>query len=95
MTTGQFITVEGSEGVGKTTNLNHIRQQLLAAGVEVVETREPGGTPLGEELRELWFCNRCLWAAAFIRRIQPLLHYMRTSLESSVITHHGANFLVS
>ena len=58
MTTGQFITVEGSEGVGKTTNLNHIRQQLLAAGVEVVETREPGGTPLGEELRELLLDHR-------------------------------------
>ena len=58
MTTGQFITIEGSEGVGKTTNLNHIHQRLQAAGIEVVETREPGGTPLGEELRELLLDHR-------------------------------------
>lgn len=58
MTTGQFITVEGSEGVGKTTNLNHIREQIHRAGIEVVETREPGGTPLGEELRELLLDHR-------------------------------------
>ena len=50
---GKFITVEGIEGVGKTTNINFIRQQLEAAGRDVVLTREPGGTPLGEAIRGL------------------------------------------
>ena len=44
---GFFITLEGIEGVGKTTNLNYIRDRLERAGREVVVTREPGGTPLG------------------------------------------------
>lgn len=50
---GRFITVEGIEGVGKTTNIDFIHQQLLAAGRDVVLTREPGGTPLGEAVRGL------------------------------------------
>ena len=50
---GKFITVEGIEGVGKTTNIEFIQQQLQAAGRDVVLTREPGGTPLGEAVRGL------------------------------------------
>ncbi len=50
---GKFITVEGSEGVGKTSNLNFIEQILQETGIKVVRTREPGGTPLGESIREL------------------------------------------
>ena len=50
---GKFITLEGIEGVGKTSNLNFIRQQLEDAGHECIVTREPGGTSLGESLREL------------------------------------------
>ncbi len=51
--TGKFITVEGGEGAGKTSNLAFIREFLEGQGLEVVFTREPGGTALGEELREL------------------------------------------
>jgi dTMP kinase len=50
---GQFITLEGIEGVGKSTNLAFVADWLRAAGIEVVVTREPGGTPLAEQLREL------------------------------------------
>jgi len=50
---GKFITLEGIEGVGKTSNLNFIREQLEAAGHDCIVTREPGGTSLGELLREL------------------------------------------
>lgn len=50
---GQFITVEGVEGVGKTTNIEFIAAQLKQAGADVVLTREPGGTPLAESIREV------------------------------------------
>ena len=50
---GRFITVEGGEGAGKSSNLAHIQSMLEAAGKQVLFTREPGGTPLGESIREL------------------------------------------
>lgn len=55
---GRFITVEGTEGVGKSTNINYLCQLLRERGVELVLTREPGGTPLAEELRELLLSPR-------------------------------------
>jgi dTMP kinase len=48
---GAFVTLEGGEGVGKSTNLALVVAHLEARGVEVVATREPGGTPLGETIR--------------------------------------------
>ena len=50
---GRFITVEGIEGVGKSTNLAFVANELRRAGYRVVETREPGGTSLGEKIRDL------------------------------------------
>jgi len=50
---GRFITVEGIEGVGKSTHLALIEQHLRAAGCEVIMTREPGGTALAEQIRAL------------------------------------------
>ena len=50
---GRFLTVEGQDGAGKTTNLDRIEHIVRAAGHEVVRTREPGGTPLGDEIRRL------------------------------------------
>lgn len=55
---GRFITLEGSEGSGKSTNLALIHQQLQAAGLDVVLTREPGGTPLAERIRDLLLDHR-------------------------------------
>ena len=55
---GRFITLEGSEGSGKSTNLSYIHQHLQQAGIDVVLTREPGGTPLGESIRELLLDHR-------------------------------------
>ncbi len=51
--TGQFITLEGSEGAGKTTNLEVIKAWLSRHQINHIVTREPGGTELGEQLREL------------------------------------------
>ena len=53
MTRGKFITLEGGEGVGKTTNLNFIKDYLQQHSISVVVTREPGGTELAEKIRHL------------------------------------------
>lgn len=50
---GKFITVEGGEGAGKSTQLAYVRQRIEAAGIPLRVTREPGGTPLAEAIREL------------------------------------------
>lgn len=50
---GRFITLEGGEGTGKTTNLRVITEFLHSRGIEVVITREPGGTPIAEKIRDL------------------------------------------
>ncbi len=55
---GRFITVEGTEGVGKSSNIAFIQETLQQAGIDVVATREPGGTKLGEEVRELLLDHR-------------------------------------
>jgi len=50
---GLFITVEGGEGVGKSTNMAFLEDYLRGQGVDLVVTREPGGTRLGEDIREM------------------------------------------
>ena len=50
---GKFITFEGIDGAGKSTHIATVVDLLRARGLQVVSTREPGGTPLGEKLREL------------------------------------------
>lgn len=53
MNRGKFITIEGSEGVGKTTQIAALRDWLQARDLEVIVSREPGGTPRAERIREL------------------------------------------
>ncbi len=55
---GRFITIEGTEGVGKTTNIEYIKQWLDDHAISYVSTREPGGTPLAEEIRQVLLANR-------------------------------------
>ena len=49
---GRFITFEGIDGAGKSTQIDVIEATLKSRGLEVIRTREPGGTPLGEEIRK-------------------------------------------
>jgi dTMP kinase len=81
-----FVTLEGLDGSGKTTQARLLRVRLEADGVEVVSTREPGGTPLGEEIRALvlhggevapW-AEAALYAAA---RAQHVEQVIRPALE--------------
>ncbi len=50
---GRFITLEGGEGAGKSTNMDYLARRLQAGGLSVTVTREPGGTPLAEQIRAL------------------------------------------
>ena len=53
MTRGKFITLEGIDGAGKSSHLDFLVEQVRARGCEAALTREPGGTPAGEKLREV------------------------------------------
>lgn len=53
MTVGKFITLEGGEGAGKSTQVARLAERLRVAGHEAVVTREPGGSPLGERIRQV------------------------------------------
>jgi dTMP kinase len=55
---GWFLTLEGVEGTGKSTNLGFITDYLRDAGIDLIVTREPGGTELGEEIRDLLLSHR-------------------------------------
>ncbi|MES2674081.1 MAG: dTMP kinase [Pseudomonadota bacterium] len=58
MQRGRFLTIEGTEGVGKSTNLTYVQNWLNQRGIEVVVSREPGGTPFAEEIRALLLARR-------------------------------------
>ncbi|MGA0610873.1 dTMP kinase [Caldimonas sp. KR1-144] len=53
MNTGRFVTFEGIDGAGKSSHIDAVAERWRARGLEVVRTREPGGTPLAESLREM------------------------------------------
>jgi dTMP kinase len=85
---GKFITLEGGEGVGKTTNVLFIKAYLQDHKIPVVVTREPGGTQLAEKIRELLLQNNeeVLTSHAeillmFAARSQHLAHVIKPALE--------------
>jgi dTMP kinase len=83
----RFITLEGGEGVGKTTNLEFIERYLTSRGIPFIRTREPGGTPLGETVRELLLGFQGMDAEAelllvFAARAQHVKQVIRPALEA-------------
>lgn len=57
MARGKFISLEGGEGAGKSTQARYLVEHLNTLGIESIATREPGGTASAEEIRELWLCK--------------------------------------
>ena len=89
MTIGKFITLEGVEGVGKTTNLNFIASYLISNGKEIITTREPGGTTIAEKIRGLLLehseeklCNEAELLLMFAARAQHLEHVIKPALDA-------------
>jgi dTMP kinase len=88
---GLFITIEGGEGVGKSTNIEFIKTTLEAKGIQCIVTREPGGTPLAEEIREVLIKNRDEQVATetelllmFAARAQHLNQKILPALEAGI-----------
>ncbi|PCH85888.1 MAG: dTMP kinase [Piscirickettsiaceae bacterium] len=87
MTVGKFITLEGVEGVGKTTNLNYIANFFINNGIDVVTTREPGGTAIAETIRQILLdhheerlCDEAELLLMFAARAQHLEHVIKPAL---------------
>ncbi len=86
---GRFITLEGGEGAGKTSNLRAITQRLQERGIDYVVTREPGGTPLAEDIRALLLrhheermCEMTELLLIFAARAQHLDQVIRPALQA-------------
>lgn len=86
---GKFITIEGSEGAGKSTNIRFIQQYLNAKNIEFISTREPGGTPIAEKIRDLLLdksniklCDDAELLLMFAARSQHLNELIIPALES-------------
>lgn len=89
VTNGKFITLEGGEGVGKSTNLEFVRQFLENRGKRLVITREPGGTKIGEQIRSLLLSDHSIAAETelllvFAARAQHLKEVILPALGSGV-----------
>ena len=91
MSRGRFVTLEGIEGAGKSTSLEYIRRLLQSAGIPHLLTREPGGTELGETLREIMLhrdrtpiCVDSELLMMFAARAQHLAERIRPALDEGV-----------
>lgn len=89
---GLFITLEGPEGAGKSTNRDYLAARLREQGLDVVLSREPGGTPLAEKVRELLLAPSDESMAAdtelllvFAARAQHLAQVIRPALARGAV----------
>nr|WP_306466498.1 dTMP kinase [Pseudomonas sp. HD6421] len=92
LVSGLFITLEGPEGAGKSTNRDYLAARLREHGLDLVLTREPGGTPLAEQVRELLLAPRDEPMAAdtelllvFAARAQHLAEVIRPALARGAV----------
>lgn len=86
---GKFITIEGIEGVGKSTNIAFIQSWLQSQGIECLLTREPGGTDLGEQLRNILLhggdvSDKAELLMMFASRAQHLQEKIKPALDRGV-----------
>jgi len=88
---GRFISLEGGEGVGKTTNIVYIQSLLEEQNISVLLTREPGGTPLAEAMRQLLLdknqeeiTEQAELLMMFAARAQHIKHVIKPALEQGV-----------
>ncbi len=88
---GVFITFEGVEGAGKTTNISYIAEQIESAGHEILLTREPGGTLTGEAIREILISKELPemhpdteLLLMFAARAEHILSKIKPALESGI-----------
>lgn len=86
---GKFISIEGSEGAGKSTNIRFIQDYLSEKKIDFISTREPGGTPIAEKIRDLLLdkantrlCNDAELLLMFAARAQHLNELIIPALES-------------
>ena len=85
---GRFVTLEGLDGSGKTTQLSLLAEHLRSRGLEVCETREPGGTATGERLREILLeknahavCDQTELLLLFAARAQHIAQVIQPALQ--------------
>jgi len=91
MKPGRFITLEGGEGGGKTTNLQYLKELLAERHIDFLATREPGGTPIAESLRELLLGHHgetldpyAELLLMFAARAQHIRHVIRPALAQGI-----------
>jgi len=89
MNKGKFITLEGVEGVGKSTNILFIAEHIQAAGIKIVQTREPGGTEIAEKIRDILLshneeklCNDAELLLMFAARAQHIKQVIQPALDA-------------
>lgn len=88
---GKFITIEGGEGVGKSTNIACVESFLQSRSISFIKTREPGGTPLAEELRNILLapreekvCEKTELLLMFAARAQHLQQVILPALQQGI-----------
>lgn len=81
---GKFITLEGIDGAGKSTHLAWMAESLRAAGLTVITTREPGGTPLAESLRDLLLHQKMHADTEALLMFASRAEHLRTLIEPAL-----------